>query len=225
MGKQKMKQQQTRALYAYWNELFLEHGIPERSLIEPSSISRVLGDTFILETSDASQTRYRLAGTRLCSAFGKELKSLEFAASWQEDEKATITNILDSIAGESIVALLGSNARSESGRTIALETLVLPLLHNQQTNKRLLGITTPVHQPYWLGSDPIIEQNLTSMRIIDPSRDAEPFNTRITVLKAKPSTPQTTSIIRPTQLPNGKKVGHLVVFEGGKSAQPENAMQ
>jgi hypothetical protein len=216
-----MKQQQTIKLYDYWNELYQQHGIPERSLIEPAAIIPILGDTFILEFAGASPTRYRLAGTRLCASFGHELKGQPFISDWHQDDKSTIANILVSVASESVAVVLGSSARSKDGRTLALETLILPLLHNQQAARRFMGITTPVHRPYWLGTDPIGQQTLTSMRVINPVKELRPFAARFKVLPAKPPADE---INNPPPLPVGKRVGHLVVLEGGRGMAPEKTL-
>ncbi len=215
-----MKQEPTKKLYSYWSELYAENGIPERSLIEPMAIRSVLGDTFILEIADDEKITYRLAGTRLCAAFGAELKNRQFVAPWHDNEKNTITCILNSSAEDGVVALFGCIAKSKSGRTVFTETLILPLLQDGNKFRRLLGITTPVTKPYWLGTDPIVGVTMTSLRIIDPALDAEPFNSRFKVIKGQ--TPALTASPPANALPGGKKVRHLVVMEGGKSENVKN---
>ncbi len=205
-----MKQQQTRDLFVYWQELFAEFGIPERSQIEPAAIRRFLGDTFILERNAEKELAYRLAGTRLCAAFATELKGAKFITPWQSDEKRTVSNVLDSVGKDDIVAVFGCVARSEKGRTVSMETLVLPLLHNKKKHQRLLGITTPLTRPYWLGVDPIISRSVTSLRIIDPEQSMDHFKSRF-------STKSKEAPIAAIRNLDGKRVRHLTVMEGGKS--------
>ena len=210
-----MKQDETKKLFSYWSELYARHGIPERSQIEPSSIRKVLGDTFILEYDSGGEVRYRLAGTRLCAAYGVELKGELFHRPWQNEEKNTIRNVLASAGDNQLVVLFGSTAASRDGRTISLETLILPLLHNQAPSQRLLGITTPVSRPYWLGADPIVRQVMTSLRIIDPPEDNVPFRSQFRLLRGNSSP----SVVR---LPEGKRVRHLTVVDGGLMDSGEN---
>lgn len=205
-----MKQQQSIKLHAYWRELFADGNIPERSAIEPMAIRDILGDTFILEFEPSGNTVYRLAGTRLCAAYGGELKATSFTRMWAGKDDETIANILDSVGEENVMALIGCSAISKSGRGLSLETLILPLLQEGEKHKRLLGITTPVSRPYWLGMDPISTLSLSSLRIIDPALDEQPFNTRFTMIRQK--TDPVALPVRPS-----RRVKHLTILEGGRS--------
>src|SRR6188474_1899724 len=71
----KMKHPSNRELFDYWNERRGERLAPERADIEPSAIRHILGDTFVLEVSGIESHLFRIAGTRLCALFGRELKS------------------------------------------------------------------------------------------------------------------------------------------------------
>ena len=74
-----MKHPSNRELFDYWNERRGNRLAPERADIEPSAIRQVLGDTFVLATDDGiGYYPFRLAGTRLCALFGRELKGESF---------------------------------------------------------------------------------------------------------------------------------------------------
>src|SRR3979411_214660 len=47
---------------------------PERGDIEPGAIRNVLGDSFIIAYDPEADHPFRLAGTRVCALFGRELK-------------------------------------------------------------------------------------------------------------------------------------------------------
>ena len=70
----RMKHQATRDLYAYWQQLRRGRTAPDRSEIEPADIRHLLGHTFILEVVSRREFRFRLAGTRVCALFGREMK-------------------------------------------------------------------------------------------------------------------------------------------------------
>lgn len=211
----KMKQTQSVKLHNYWSEIYSETGIPERSQIEPMAIRDILGDTFILEFDADNNIIYRLAGTRLCAVFGKELKSIDFTDPWQDADREAINNIVSSAAIESTIAVFGSVATSNTGRSISIETLVLPLLQNGQKSRRMLGVTTPIIRPYWLGMDPITKLSLSSLRIIAPEKQSGLLNTRFSVVKNKPANNHNPEPL--ISYPRSKKVKHLTVLEGGLS--------
>src|SRR4051794_37663355 len=68
-----MKHAASRMLYAYWDGARGERAAPERSEIEPGAIRHILADTFI-QIGAHGAAEFRLAGTRLCAPFGRELR-------------------------------------------------------------------------------------------------------------------------------------------------------
>jgi hypothetical protein len=77
-----MKHSATKVLFEYWDELRGERSSPERSEIDPGSIRHVLADTFICEVDEAANHPIRLAGTRVCALFGREVKGHGLTALW-----------------------------------------------------------------------------------------------------------------------------------------------
>ncbi len=208
-----MKTEQTRELYQYWSDLTAVHGIPERHQIEPSPIAGILGDTFILELGELGEKRYRLAGTRLCAAFCQEMKGQSFSMSWERQDRKTIAGIVDAVCVDHVAAVIGSTARSRGNRMISLETLLLPLLHDGDNGRRLLGLTASPTRPVWLGTDPILSLSMSSLRIIDPAGRTESLNSGFnkTGHGEKPS-------ITPTfDSQTGRRVKHLTVMDGGRT--------
>ncbi len=211
-----MKQTQSVKLHTYWKELYAESGVPERSRIEPMAIRDILGDTFILEFDESNDVRYRLAGTRLCEIFGTELKGQNFSEPWQINGQETIKGIIIAAARDTSIAVFGSTATSKSGREISMETLILPLLHNGQTERRMLGVTTPISRPFWLGMDPVASLSLSSLRIIEPKPENELINSRFSMLKNSNPVPICSISV-------SRKVKHLKVLEGGLSKNSDVA--
>src|SRR5918998_5486764 len=79
-----MKHATTRMVFSYWDSLRGERAAPERGEIEPGAIRHALADTFILELAPDRTAAIRLAGTRLCALFGRELRGKPFANLWAE---------------------------------------------------------------------------------------------------------------------------------------------
>src|SRR6266478_3214259 len=77
-----MKQASSRELFGYWAARRGTKSAPERGEIEPSAIRRALGDVFILEFDRQDGHPFRLAGTRVCALFGRELKNEQFLNLW-----------------------------------------------------------------------------------------------------------------------------------------------
>ena len=85
-----MKHAASRELYAYWQERRGPRPAPERAEIEPGAIREMLSEAFILALDDAAGYPFRLAGTRVCALFGRELKGESFVGLWAETSRPTI---------------------------------------------------------------------------------------------------------------------------------------
>ena len=119
-----MKHPSNRELLDYWNERRGSRLAPERADIEPSAIRQVLGDTFVLETDAMGHYPFRLAGTRLCALFGRELKSESFVKLWERSGQTAMRELLAVVMEEktgvvaSVTGSIGSaprrSARSSS---------------------------------------------------------------------------------------------------------------
>ena len=83
-----MKQASSRELFGYWTARRGTRPAPERGEIEPSAIRRALGDVFILEFDRHQSHPFRLAGTRVCALFGRELKNEPFLSLWDAPSRA-----------------------------------------------------------------------------------------------------------------------------------------
>ena len=65
----------------------------------PRHIRHLLGDSFILTVDAGSGHPFRLAGTRVCALFGRELKDEPFTPLWSALNRPVVDGILDVLAG------------------------------------------------------------------------------------------------------------------------------
>ena len=161
-----MKQATTRTLFDYWNQQRGQRPAPARSDIDPADIRHVLGDTFMLAADFADEIRFRLAGTRVCALFAREIKGDAFNTLWSETSRTHIQNMLTAVIDEKIGTVAGVTGRTEDGTEVELELLLLPLANDGQARIRALGVLTPLTSPYWLGERPVVELDLRALRHI-----------------------------------------------------------
>ncbi|HUG60583.1 MAG TPA: PAS domain-containing protein, partial [Methylomirabilota bacterium] len=163
-----MKHAVTRTLYDYWTQLRGRRTAPSRFEIEPGDIRQILGDTFILEAVDRQTYTFRLAGTRLCSAYCRELKGRNLLDLWTGKDRDAIASLLAAIVEDGAAAILGLDCQNERGQTMQVEAIMLPLSHDGPHHTRILGCFAPLDQPYWLGLHPVVRQPVHSLRLIWP---------------------------------------------------------
>lgn len=193
-----MKHSSTHALFAYWDIQRGTRPAPERSDIDPAAIRHVLGDTFVLAVDFVGEHRFRLAGTKVCAMFCRELKGESFAALWSEAGRKSIRDLLTIVADESIGMVAGATARAKDGPEMELELLLLPLARRGHARVRALGVLAPITIPYWMGAYPIVELSLGALRHFGPEVE----------IAATP---------RIVPVPEGSRVRHgFVVYDGGR---------
>jgi hypothetical protein len=150
-----MKHAASRELYAYWDERRGSRPAPERAEIDPGAIRHVLSDAFILGIDRGGGHPFRLAGTRICALFGRELKNDPFIGLWAAASQPTVTDLIAILDEEQVGTVAGVTAHNADGEPVDLELLLLPLSSPRPSLARAVGILAPLEVPKWLGSSPI----------------------------------------------------------------------
>ncbi|HEX2446642.1 MAG TPA: PAS domain-containing protein [Methyloceanibacter sp.] len=158
-----MQQPTSRQLYAYWDRVRNGRVAPRRFEIEPSMIAAVLPETFIVEAAGTLGYRFRLAGTRICEQFGRELRGADFLQLWQEADRDAISSLLRNIFTDAAVGYGRFRASSCTNRQANFELVLLPLIHTGETVNRVLGAITAIDPPFWLGAEPLLRQEILEL--------------------------------------------------------------
>ncbi len=150
-----MKHAASRELYAYWEEKRGSRPAPERAEIDPGAIRGALSDTFILALDRDAGHPLRLAGTRVCALFGREIKGESFLDLWDAPSRSVVEGLVSVLTEECTGTVAGVSAKNERGETIDLELLLLPLGVRRPSFARTIGVLAPLEIPQWLGVSPI----------------------------------------------------------------------
>ncbi len=201
-----MRHATSRELFAYWDRVRGAEPAPRRSAIEPGDIRRILADTFILEVVDRENFVVRLAGTRMCSLYGREIKGAAFLDLWSGDDRDAIVTAATSVCEDAAGAVIDVDLVSARGRSVACEFLLLPLRHGASSRDRILGSCATHRRPYWFGADPIVRQKISAHKLIWPDERVRAAGSRLIALPPV--------FFRSG---SGRRHGHLYVVDGGKS--------
>ena len=161
-----MKHPTSRMLHTYWERLRGERAAPERAEIEPGEIRHLLADSLILELDMAARSAtVRLAGTRVCALYGRELKGMPFARLWGP-HAADPWRLIEIVAQDTLGVVAGLRGTNAAGESLDMELLLLPLRHRGRTQVRALGTLTPESAPHWLGLRPLVSSETTALRVL-----------------------------------------------------------
>ena len=212
-----MRYEKTKELYDYWLKLKGERLAPARHEIEPNDIRNLLGDTFILEVNHAAKhISYRLAGTRLCAAHGREMKGLGYLVHWDEEDTVEILNAITGVYSNYTPRVICHLGQSEQNRFMEFETILLPLQPIDEASVRILGLTCPKNIAFWHGAEPIVSHRLRSIRLLPAKITNEEAND---ILRSTPAMQYVEELQEPDdkRASNGNSASHLTLLKGGKA--------
>ncbi|MDP2619184.1 MAG: PAS domain-containing protein [Hyphomicrobiales bacterium] len=199
-----MEHRTTRALYNYWRRCRdVARSTPSRADIEPSDIHGILGDTFILECDRPPCTPFRLAGTRMCLLFNRELKGADFLDLWCMHDREAIAAAFQSMRTETACHVISWHGYTESDYETGGEMILLPLTMGGTEVARALGAMVPFELPVWLGAVPLIRLGLRASHRLDMNPDHA---------SSPPAEPAEAPSDSREQV---RRVGHLSVYAGG----------
>lgn len=163
-----MREPVSQSLYAYWNEIRNDRIAPKRFEIEPSQLAAILPDTFILERVDGATSRFRLAGTRICEAFGAEFRGVNIFDLFGAEDRLTLQREFSVIALHGAVGEFTLAAETANGDPARFEMLLLPLVHTRDIVDRFVGSIVPIDRQPSLGLAPISAVRIEAHRLIWP---------------------------------------------------------
>jgi hypothetical protein len=164
-----MKHASSRELHAYWEQKRGTRAAPERADIDPAAIRGVLSDAFIIGLNRATGYPFRLAGTRVCALFDREMKGESFLGLWTISSRPVLSTLLTILADECVGTVAAVAAQNAEGDHLDLELLLLPLSASRPLLARAIGVLAPLKAPPWLGVRPIGGLTLGGRRHIGPA--------------------------------------------------------
>ena len=196
----------TKGLFAHWNRLRGERAAPRRDEIDPADLRNILSDLFMLDADPRQNGRVRLAGTRICELFGRELKGQNLPALWLESERAEVARLVRAVTDGMHGLVASVTAETGKGNELELEILLLPVRPNASSQCGAIGSLATQALPSWFGTDRIVSLTTRTLRMIE-------HGTRQEMPVDGLAFPPETRII-PHQ--------HLVVIPGGRAREKEN---
>jgi hypothetical protein len=166
-----MKHASSRELHAYWEQKRGTRLAPDRADIDPAAIRGVLSDAFIIALNRGAGYPFRLAGTRVCALFDREIKAEPFLGLWTIASRPALSGLLTILADEGVGTVAAVAAQNADGDHVDLELLLLPLNASRPLFGRAIGVLAPLKAPQWLGVRPIGGLTLGGRRHIGPAQE------------------------------------------------------
>lgn len=193
-----MKTAATQELYAYWNALRGARPAPRREEIDPVAIPSSLPEIFILELREAGRMVVRLAGTRLCELYGRELRGSTMADLWTAQSRREVDQVLRTVMSEAAVAVIAAAGQREGRDADLFEIVIAPLADETGICRHAIGALTPSDPPLLRSPCPIDALQTHCARLSWPS-----------------GLRQNRRLRRQLAPPDARRVGRFLVYDGG----------
>lgn len=171
-----MRHQTTKALHAYWEELRDGRFTPLRSEVEPTEISALLPNTFILERNGGEEARFRMTGDAVCDLIGIELNGMNLGSIWADASRGRISQLIEGVTSAPATGVVAgkSPAVGAIDGTLA-EFCFLPLRADSGEINRIIGSAVVVEgERVWRGPEPRLFNALDLRLSAIQSNEARP---------------------------------------------------
>jgi hypothetical protein len=157
----------SRALFRYWEALRAENAAPSHESLDLKQIAGIVPDLFLMDRDYLRHSyKWRLAGTRICTLFGRELTNNDALEGWDSFERRTIQQLLDGVVTALQPCLLRFRLTTNVGHVIGAELIGLPL-HARHTGQfHVLGGVFCFNGHPERGHESIVAQELSGARTI-----------------------------------------------------------
>ncbi|HVV93986.1 MAG TPA: PAS domain-containing protein [Hyphomicrobiales bacterium] len=199
-----MKHAATRDLYAYWDRLRGARPAPRRGEVDPTAIPRLLPDIALFELQDHGGIAVRLAGTRLCDLFARELRGAPATALWTEGSRGEIDQVLRDVMAEAGVAVIAAACRRDGRAAIPAEMVALPLADRTERRRFVIAALTLGGPAEARGGERIDALDAESARLSWPDSALGDRGFAALDMVAAAGDP--------------RRIGRFIVYDGGRGA-------
>lgn len=163
----------TERLIEYWRARKVGLAAPLRASIDPTELSTLLPQLFILGRQGPGRCLFRLAGGLLADLHQRDLRQQDWLSLWDAGDRLRLATSAEVARRNAEPIVLVAEGRTVSGRKAAFEMVLAPLRGGPGQPDRFIGLYQPTSPLAALLSEPLV--SLTVQRIASASAPVEPY--------------------------------------------------
>jgi len=157
----------SRAVFRHWEAIRGEAPAAHRDDLNLRQLGQFVSWLFIMERSPRSNGYiWRLAGSKLCDLWRRELTGSEVFMGWDRFERETVQRLLDGVTKNFQPCSMRLRLTTSLGQLIDTEIVALPLQARDGQSVHIFGAAMPFREASTLGYDRITAVELASGRSI-----------------------------------------------------------
>ncbi|MBL8893813.1 MAG: PAS domain-containing protein [Rhizobiales bacterium] len=156
----------SRAIFRHWEAIRGEDSAPHRDAVNLRQLGQFVSWLFIMERSPRTEGYiWRLAGSKVCDLWRRELTGSEFLTGWDRFEFETIRRLLDGVSKNLQPCTLRLRLTTSLAQVIDVEIIALPL-RARDGSIHVFGGVLPFRDVEALGHERIANVEFCSARTI-----------------------------------------------------------
>jgi hypothetical protein len=157
----------SRQLFRHWEMLRAERACPTREEFEFGPIKNQLPDMLVIDRDFLRNSfKFRLAGSRVCGLFGRNLTGCDVMTGWDRFESDVMARHLNTVLNQKQPAVIRMRLSTDRGQVVAAELLALPVKMRGSQRMQIIGGLFPFRAAQSLGHSSIAKQELVAARVI-----------------------------------------------------------
>lgn len=195
----------SRRLFAHWEALRGERPYPSRDEFTFAPVKDLMADMVIIEQDATGHAyRYRLAGSRACAIFGKNLTASDAVLGWDSFEASLLSTHFERALKDFQPMLARMRFVTDTGLRFAAELIAMPIQVRGSSRVQLIGGLFPFRELDERSHASLRARELASVRAIWTEHDGPGLQAIVD-----------RALAEPRALPAGRP--RLRVLAGGKS--------
>jgi hypothetical protein len=164
----------SRHLFSYWEQLRAERACPTREEFEFGPVRHEMPDMLVIDRDFLRNSfKFRLAGSRACALFNRNLTGSDVMAGWGRFESDLITRHLNTVLNQKQPAVMRMRLTTDLGQVVAAELIALPVQMRGSGRMQIIGGLFPFRAAQSLAHNSVTSQELVSARVIWTEHVAE----------------------------------------------------
>jgi hypothetical protein len=155
----------SRTIFRHWEAIRGEASAPLREALNLRQLGQFVSWLFIMESSRSGGYVWRLAGSKVCELWRRELTGTEVLAGWDRFEVETVRRLLDGVRENLQPCTLRLRFTTSLGQMIDAELIALPL-KARDGSVHVFGGVLPFRDADALGHEYITRMELAGARTI-----------------------------------------------------------
>lgn len=163
-----MLHQAAQKLLDHWQDLAAHSALPGRHQLDPLILGSALPALVLADIVSPDYLRLRLAGSRLCTLYGREMRGTNLLDLWRGDCRRTLRSLIGNLHAQAVPAHLNLLAHYATDTAVPGDLMLLPLADRFGGYTHIAGALSVQPSPHARAGLPPNRLEITGLSLANP---------------------------------------------------------